>query len=72
MPSPPEPERPLQLRNDLNDLYVLVGDLHTTVHGIARTQQDHGVRLVRVEREVRTSARTSPACGRTSPSFGRT
>src|SRR6478736_1728679 len=54
MASPPEPspERPLQLRNDLNDLYVLVGDLQTTVQGIATTQQDHGVRLVRVERGV--------------------
>jgi hypothetical protein len=50
-PSPP-PERPVQLRNDLNDLYGLFGDLQTTVRGIAATQQDHGVRLVRVERGV--------------------
>lgn len=59
MASPPEPspERPVQLRNDLNDLYVLVGDLQTTVQGIATTQQDHGVRLVRVERGV-TELRT--------------
>jgi len=50
-PSPP-PERPVQLRNDLNDLYGMFGDLQTTVRGIAATQQDHGVRLVRVERGV--------------------
>ncbi len=55
-PSPP-PERPVQLRNDLNDLYGLFGDLQTTVRGIAATQQDHGVRLVRVERGV-TELRT--------------
>ena len=55
-PSPP-PERPVQLRNDLNDLYGLFGDLQTTVRGVAATQQDHGVRLVRVERGV-TELRT--------------
>jgi chromosome segregation ATPase len=56
-PSPPQEERPVQLRNDLNDLYGLFGDLQTTVRGIAATQQDHGVRLVRVERGV-TELRT--------------
>ncbi len=39
------PERPVQLRNDLDALYVLVGELQITVRGIAATQQEHGVRL---------------------------
>ncbi len=39
------PERPVQLRNDLDALYGLVGELQITVRGIAATQQEHGVRL---------------------------
>jgi len=46
------PDRPVQFRNDLDARYGLVGDLQTTVRGIAATQQQHGVRLVRVERGV--------------------
>jgi len=46
------PDRPVQFRNDLDALYGLVGDLQTTVRGIATTQQQHGLRLGRVERGV--------------------
>ena len=53
MPSTaPEPERPVQLRNDVNDLYSLVGQVQTTVRGIADTQRQHGVRLGRLETGV--------------------
>jgi predicted nuclease with TOPRIM domain len=46
------PDRPVQFRNDLDALYGLVGELQTTVRGIATTQEQHGLRLGRVERGV--------------------
>jgi hypothetical protein len=57
-------ERPVQLRNDLDALYGLVGELQTAVQGIAATQQEHGVQLAEL-RAGQTELRTDVGALRT-------